>query len=346
MPPHPLLRLYITPCETGPGAWRHQAEILQAALSSADKLRAANSPAEADLIFITDLRDDQNYAKLRQHPLLQAYPEKCFVVTDTDEPPRWVRGVLTSLTRSPLNLGRFRSGSYALFHPDFRNAYIERWHAAGTPPAEKKFLFSFMGRQCNALRARLLGMTFERSDVHVEDTSRFNNFSHDLHDKDRPKRRYAEILLASKFVLCPRGNGAASIRLFEAMQLGIPPVIISDDWVFPKGPAWDECAVRIRESDLPRLELILSSREAEWAELGANARKAYDTYFHGPNYLRYLAQAALDIQRSSLVPERWIQRVTPAVVTLRKVRHGLRRRLEQRPAWQWISQRRHAHTAR
>jgi hypothetical protein len=42
-------------------------------------------------------------------------------------------------------------------------------------------------------------------------------------DKDLPKLRYAELLIASKFVLCPRGNGASSIRLFESMQLGICP---------------------------------------------------------------------------------------------------------------------------
>ena len=40
-------------------------------------------------------------------------------------------------------------------------------------------------------------------------------------------RRYAELTKASKFVLCPRGVGASTIRLFETMRMGRVPVILS-----------------------------------------------------------------------------------------------------------------------
>ncbi|MBA2269339.1 MAG: exostosin family protein [Chthoniobacterales bacterium] len=51
-------------------------------------------------------------------------------------------------------------------------------------------------------------------------------------------RRYADITKASKFVLCPRGLSVSSIRLFETMKMGRVPVILSDGWVEPPGPAW------------------------------------------------------------------------------------------------------------
>lgn len=330
--PFPV-RIYISSCETGPGSWSHQAEILRSHLPEGDgDLVRASNPEDSDLIFITDMRDEDDHRKVREHPLIRACPEKCFILSDADEPPKWVRGVLTSLTRSPFNLGRFRSGGYFLFHPDFRNHYVEKWHADGLPTHEKKYLFSFMGRRCIPLREQLLSLSFQRPDVFMEDTSTFNNFTHDLSDKDLPKRHYAETMLASKFVLCPRGNGASSIRLFEAMQLGIAPVIISDNWVLPKGPVWSECSVSIRERDVLKVEAILSARESEWRELGAHARMSYDTFFHGPNYLRYLAHAAFDIQSTSVVPEKWVQCITPAAVLFRKVRRRLTRQLLRRAA--------------
>jgi len=327
------VRVFISPCETGPDAWRHQAEILRSHLPAGDgEVVSAPTPDESDLIFITDTREEDEHLKVRENPLVRAYPEKCFILSDADSPPKWVRGVLTSLTRSPLNLGRFRSGGYFLFHPDFRNPYVEKWYAEGIPSHDKKHLFSFMGRRCIPLREQLLSLSFQRADTFLEDTSSFDNFTHDSAPNDRPKRRYADIMLASKFILCPRGNGAASIRLFEAMQLGIAPVIISDSWVLPQGPVWSECAIQIRERDLPKLEATLTARESEWRDLGTNARMAYDSFFHGPNYLRYLAQAALDIQRTSLVPEKWVQKVTPAAVLFRKVRRRIRRQLASRAA--------------
>jgi hypothetical protein len=333
MNPSSPLRVYISPCETGPDAWRHQAEILTAHLPTADRgVVSASSPEESDLIFITDLRDEDEYRKVRHHPLVRLYPEKTFAISDADSPPRWVRGVLTSLTRSPFNLGRFRSGSYFLYHPDFRNHYVEKWRAEGTPPHEKKYLFSFMGRRCIPLRETLLSLQFQRPDVYMQDSSHFNNFSHAAADKDLPKLRYAELLIASKFVLCPRGNGASSIRLFESMQLGICPVIISDEWVLPHGPDWSRCAIRIRERDLPRLESILTERESEWRELGAGARAAYDSFFDGERYLHYLTRAARDIQKTSPLPEKWVQRLVPALVILRKARRRLARQLARRAA--------------
>ena len=62
----------------------------------------------------------------------------------------------------------------------------------------------------------------------------------------------------------------------------------------------------------------------------AEVRAAYDTYFHGPNYLRYLVHAAVDIQRGAAAPERLLLACSNLVVQLTKLRRGLVRRL--RPA--------------
>ncbi len=36
----------------------------------------------------------------------------------------------------------------------------------------------------------------------------------------------------------PRGIGASSVRIFEAMRAGRAPVIISDDWIVPPVGDW------------------------------------------------------------------------------------------------------------
>ena len=61
-------------------------------------------------------------------------------------------------------------------------------------------------------------------------------------------------------MLCPRGQGTSSIRLFEAMRMGIAPVIISDKWIGPKGPEWESFAVFVKEKDISRSARIRSRR--------------------------------------------------------------------------------------
>jgi hypothetical protein len=320
------IRLFVASCESGPEAWTHQRDTLLQAAARNKNVAIAETPDEADLIFVTDLREDNRYQKLRDHSLVRKYPGKAFAYSDVDEPPRFVRGIFTSLTRSVFNAGRFQSGAYTLFHPDFRNSYIEIWHRTGLPPHEKKHLFSFMGRKCNALRASLLGMSFKHADILIRDTSDFNNFTHSSADKETHKRAYAQALIESKFALCPRGNGASSNRLFEAMQLGIAPVIISDEWVLPDGPDWEKCSIQVSTRDLHRLEDILSAREPEWQQLGANARQAYEEHFDDVKYVDYLVRAARKIQKRSVLPERWVQRAFPAMLFFDKAKRRILRR--------------------
>jgi hypothetical protein len=61
-------------------------------------------------------------------------------------------------------------------------------------------------------------------------------------------KRIMGIFIAwSKFVLCPRGYACSRWRLFETMMAGRVPVIISDQWVPPEGPAWERFSVRVSQ---------------------------------------------------------------------------------------------------
>jgi hypothetical protein len=329
-------RVLIISCEEGPGAWWHQSEMLRQAFPKDDpSLTLVDNGDDADVILIADLRDRYDWFRnLREHPLVKKYPDRCFTVGEDDKPGRWVRGMQTSIKRSAFNFNRFHSGSYTLFHPDFLNPYVRAAAAQASPPdREKKFLFAFTGRACIPLRRRLFETHFYRPDILVKNTTGFHAFTHDQSGRDAAARNYFETMLACKFALCPRGLGTSSIRLFEAMSLGIAPIIISDAWVPPLGPKWEEFALFVKEDALDQIEPLAIAHEGEWRERGRGAREAYEQFFATEGYVRYLVEAALDLQRRQIIPERWVHRLWPIAINYERVRRRVnqfRKRIAER----------------
>ncbi|HEV2427567.1 MAG TPA: exostosin family protein, partial [Acidimicrobiales bacterium] len=73
--------------------------------------------------------------------------------------------------------------------------------------------------------------------------------------------------------------GTATYRLFEVLAAGRVPVILSDDWVPPKGPDWDSFSIRWPEARIPELPAELERRQAEAPVMGIRARQAFDEWF-------------------------------------------------------------------
>jgi len=103
------------------------------------------------------------------------------------------------------------------------------------------------------------------------------------------KREFAESLRNARFILCPRGNGVGTIRLFEAMQAGRVPVIISDDYVLPNGVDWKSCAIVVRESEAGKIPEILAARESDWETMAALARRSWEQHFSQASLLTEMA---------------------------------------------------------
>jgi len=129
------------------------------------------------------------------------------------------------------------------------------------------------------------------------------NAHHHKEDHLRYQKEYSETIAHSKFVLCPKGTSGASIRLFEVMKMGVAPVIISDDWILPQGPKWDEIAVFVKEKELDRLDEILEQREKDYVFMGEKAREAYQTFFADEVYFDYLIDQMMSIRSSQKIPE-------------------------------------------
>ena len=90
---------------------------------------------------------------------------------------------------------------------------------------------------------------------------------------------FRDVTRRSRFVICPRGVSPSSIRLFEAMEAGSVPVIISDDLELPLGPRWEEFSLRVREQDIDDIPRLIERRQDQASEMGAAARRTWETYF-------------------------------------------------------------------
>lgn len=114
------------------------------------------------------------------------------------------------------------------------------------------------------------------------------------HDSDDQKR-YIEEIRGARFSLCPRGLSPSSYRLFESMQLGRCPIVISDDWMAPAGPDWKEFAIFVPESKVRNLSEILASEIDRAEERGRRALDAWNEFFSWPRRWRYFLECVVNL---------------------------------------------------
>ena len=248
---------------------------------------------DADGILIVDLHqhpEDWRLALLNDHPLVSRFPHKALVYDERDQP--WCKwpGIYVSMPRGSFDPKRQRACSYA----QLKNAFSTP--ATLTPD----LLFSFRGACSHPVRAEILAMSHPRA---IIENPRFNFF--DFSDRSgtreyqdealQHKEHYRHTIGRSKFVLCPRGSGTSSFRLYETLSAGRVPVIISDAWVPPCGPDWAACSVTVKEAMVKKIPSILEDREADYASLSLAAGKTFQDWFAPEVMFHRLAEQCLDL---------------------------------------------------
>jgi hypothetical protein len=258
----------------------HLAAAKESALTNLMRLSAVESshilvddPAAADLILFLGNPTHEPHLLL-DHPLYRHHADKCAIYSEDDEYLPLLPGVYCSARNDKSSrAGRTFTWSYVSAGGRIANPYL------GNTSKQKSLLFSFQGGSTSILRKRMYKLVFNRPDVLIEDTSAYHHWDLDQPGRELRQQSYAETLAASRFVLCPRGAGTGSIRLFEAMQAGIAPVLISDDYPLPPDVPWDTFLIRIAERDIRRLPELLEPHLKSSAERGRLARQAWLNYF-------------------------------------------------------------------
>jgi len=261
---------------------------------------AVVEPPQAQVVLVTGVNAGSWHSALWSNSFIKRHARKCFAISESDSPKPLLHGIYTSATQGMPFRPRLRTAAYGLAPKHWHNPLQQT-----EEQLNKKFLYSFIGRDSSQVRKTLFGRVQHPEQTHIEDTSR----SFDMFNPSTPKREaalqhYADVLACSLFAICPRGNGAASLRLFEAMQMGVAPVILSDDWILPEGPDWSRCALQIPESDVDSLPQILEARRESAPQIGEVAHKAFNRFFAPEVYFDYLVGQALSIQQTQTVPEK------------------------------------------
>lgn len=240
-------------------------EAAQSDLRKQHSLCASASEADA-IVFIENTQfDDILFSTLLQHDLLLEFSDKCFMYNEMDRPWDVLPGLYACMAKSHIQHNRHRAFAY-LSTPNqlIRNVFHESY--------ERKWLFSFMGAMSHHCRRSI--MKLQHDGAYLKDTSNFNVWNTGEEEMQQRARHYAQVLGESQFVLCPRGIGSSSIRLYETLEAGRVPVVIADSWVPPSETDWS-FAVQVQERRIAGIPALLESMADESIDRGQAAREAW-----------------------------------------------------------------------
>jgi hypothetical protein len=261
--------------------------------------RVVEDPDAADLILFVETSGGAGhyFERVLRHPVYRRHRGKSYLFCSTDRLVPLVPGVFTSIEwrwyRPAWTRGSHYLGVYE--RPGLR------YESAG----EAEWLFSFVGAAAaHQVRGRILALREPRAlliDTDAERAAIAAGTRPPFADGEYAKR-FAGSIHGSKFVLCPRGGGVSSFRLFEAMMLGRVPVVVSDQLVLPDGPDWDGFSLRVAEDAVGSIPRLLAAREGEAAAMGEAARAAWLDWFSPEVGFHRTVERCLDL--AAYEPER------------------------------------------
>jgi hypothetical protein len=279
--------------------WLHS-KLFERAGRAPKGVRFATTREDAELIIYLDPPWPDRDAPDRLRNFTADQLMRTFVFSQSDCPLPWAPGMYASLRRlwAHGTAAAFAGGFYVAHHHREPSGLGDHLDAARDVTPD--LLWSFVGTAGNAsVRERVLRLRDSRAVV--RDTKRFSDtlrWAWDSSHRDEAQlafRDYATTLGRSKFILCPRGRGLSSIRLFEALEVGRCPVIISDDWLAAPFVDWKSCSVRVPEKLVDQIPRILRDHEDEADELGKQGRIVWENFFSPETQLSTLLLACVDI---------------------------------------------------
>lgn len=259
--------------------------------------KLATTPESADIILFVKLSGHGPFFTVLFNELYRKYPQKTSLFCSGDLPLYFLPGLYPSLEES------YYSPQWALpfhyIHGPTNDFFDDQRISAPT-----KWLYSFVGNSnTHSIRTRVLQLSSPCA--YLNDTFGARDRINSLNEPEKQqaaqlayRKQYSDALYDAKFILCPRGFGTSTFRIFEAMRCGRVPVIISDEWQPPAGPDWERCSVRIAQKDIEKIPSILEDLSSEAATMGTAARSNWLQWFSPEVSFHHLVETLLQIDRS------------------------------------------------
>lgn len=159
---------------------------------------------------------------------------------------------------------------------------------------KRKYLFSFMGAYqeiyISDIRLDIFNLKCDSNETKIINTGEwhFNNIVYSSKQNKENEinsdkkhilntEKYNELLLNSRYSLCPSGSGPNSIRFWESIACGSIPVILSDNLDLIKDIDWINTIVFVNEKEINNINKILKNIPVEREnQLRKNCIKVYN----------------------------------------------------------------------
>ncbi|MDM3861008.1 MAG: exostosin family protein [Aphanizomenon gracile PMC644.10] len=310
------IKVYISSCEAGESFYGTELKRL-ADLSPSYITQFVDKPDDADIILVVDISNNNLFENLRKNPVWKKHPNKSFGIYEGDCAPTFLHGLYSDARKSPFNFNRFLGLDYHMHQICFQNPVPDYINVRN---CEKSLLYSFAGRMSHKLRKKLLSSSYPEQEVKLINTSSYNHFEQNGEFRQEFQQTYWSLCQQSKYVLCPKGSAASSVRLFEMMEAGIAPVIISDDWIPPYGPNWQDFALIVPEKNIHSLYSIVKSHEDEWQIRGQQARLAWEKHFTSGKYWEFCLSSIDKLISQKMIAEKIFEKSYPSILVSQKLR--------------------------
>ena len=257
--------------------------FLQRISPESGQYKLTKSPREADIIIggaINSLDQSNIFGLIR--PLTRGDIFR-FVWDWSDRPAGRSSGFYCAL---PSNLTDSRR-HHCISYPIAFNELVTLF-----PPDDAHLNYGFLGGISTTFRARMV----ERLKPLEARTN--SSISVQQHDWQNPYNRqpsqhktdFINHLRTTKFILCPRGYGVGSARLFETMKAGRVPVIISDKYVLPSDVDWQACSLRVKQSEIDSIPGLIENNIDRWHLMASAARAEWESNFSDAGILSYIGR--------------------------------------------------------
>lgn len=252
----------------------YQRFINYARLDAGKKHQVVDNPHAAEIIIFAGSARP-NYSDIRNSSLFKKYKNKAVILTESDKEIPLLPGLYTCL-ENKWGAAKRQTVSAGSYLRVAENDSLD----INADILQAKYLFSFLGNAQNHPCRKEI-MKLSDSSAYLSDTVDEITTQRDGCVGENVERgmHYRKILEQSKFILCPRGVGVSSWRLFETMRATRVPVIISDNLILPQGPRWDEFSLIVKEKDIHKVPEILSSNAHLVSEYSKKARSEWDRFF-------------------------------------------------------------------
>jgi len=157
-----------------------------------------------------------------------------------------------------------------------------------------KPVVSFCGALTHPIRKNAIDRIRDNTNINNSFVIRSAFWGGDPHNKHL-RSEYISNIENSDMVLCARGAGNFSYRLYECLSMGRVPIIIDTDIVLPCKDVidWSRFVITTPETICDDIKTFWNNiSEKEYSELQQYCRHIYETYISPPGFVKYIDTCA------------------------------------------------------